>query len=82
MSLRIGPIMLAVLAHVRDHTGCTKGEAAAAAGGTSLRAGYAAVDRCIREGLIGAEPVHQGHPRYRLWITALGRTVLDRPDGG
>lgn len=68
--------MFAVLRYVAEHPGCTKGKAAEAAG--PRRAGYDAVGRCIRAGLLTAEPVGYG---FALSLTPLGRSIIDRPAG-
>lgn len=78
MSLRVGPAMLAVLAYVQDHPGCTKADAARYADrDRDLRTGYAAVDRSIRAGLLLAVPLRSG---YALTLTPLGSAVLEGRD--
>lgn len=65
--IRIGAQMRAVMTYVSDKPGCSKGEAARAAGSRGqVRDGYAAVDRAIAAGLISATRNANG---YALYVT-------------
>lgn len=65
--------MLTVLRYVAEHGGCKKIDAASTDGISSLRHGYAAIDRCIAAGLIMSWKIG-GH--YELNLTDSGRETL------
>lgn len=74
MSAVPGSRMLAALAYVAGHPGCTKSEAAR--GEPSLHASLycGGVERLIRRGLVEAQ-YDRDRKRYRLYLTDAGRAL-------
>lgn len=83
--LRTGLVMLAVMRYVKDHPGCSAGEAAREAAATASFGdparykanGSRAIRACLDRRFLASEPA-QDRPGYALTLTALGAEQIDQ----